>query len=123
MTLIQTILRSAAPALVMAAMFAAAPASAGDSMNKKAVVNFHSCSKPNYPAAAIKENRTGTVTLGFLVDADGAVLDAKVNNSSGHADLDVAARDAIKLCKFEAASKDGKPVKEWMQMQYVWTLK
>jgi bla regulator protein BlaR1 len=122
MTQIQTILRSAVPALVMASMFAAAPARADD-QNKRAMADFGTCSKPVYPADAIKQARTGKVTLGFLVAADGSIVEAKVKESSGHEDLDIAARDAIKLCKFHPAVKDGTPVQSWMQMQYVWTLK
>ena len=90
--------------------------------DKQAVVNFASCAKPVYPAEALAANRTGTVTLKFLIGTDGAVVDTGVAKSSGHADLDEAARTAIKLCKFSPAIKKGKPVQEWLHMQYVWTL-
>ncbi|MES2018983.1 MAG: energy transducer TonB [Pseudomonadota bacterium] len=121
-------IRTAVPFILMAAMFAAGPASADshkkDTPNhKSARANFASCAKPMYPADAIKTNRVGTVTLGFEIGTDGKVIDSKVEKSSGHADLDEAAQTAIKLCKFEAATQDGKPVQEWMKMQYVWSLK
>ena len=109
------------PALVMAAATAGAPAIAGT--HKGAVVDFKSCAKPQYPAEAIKANRTGKVTLAFEIGVDGKVVESKVENSSGHADLDEAARTAIGLCTFKPATQDGKPVQEWMKMQYVWTLK
>ena len=86
------------------------------------VADFRSCAKPDYPADALRYERTGTVTLGFEIDTDGAVIDSAVNHSSGHADLDQAARAGILKCHFRAGTKSGKPVRTWMQMQYVWTL-
>ena len=89
----------------------------------KAVVDFNSCAKPVYPDASIKANEEGTVTLGFLVDADGKVADSNVKKSSGHPALDKAAQVGIEKCTFKPATVAGKPVKSWLQMQYVWTLK
>lgn len=91
--------------------------------DQPAMANFRSCKKPVWPAAALSERRTGTVTLGFKIGVDGKVEESRVNRSSGHRDLDEAARKGIELCSFEPAIKDGKPVAEWMRMQYVWTLK
>ncbi|MES2320091.1 MAG: energy transducer TonB [Pseudomonadota bacterium] len=122
MTLIQHLMRAAVPALAMAAMFAAAPASAADA-DTRALINFRSCEKPMYPEAALKEKRTGAVAVGFLVNTEGTVDESKVNSSSGHTDLDETARNALKLCKFSPAIKDGKPVTEWVQVKYVWVLK
>jgi TonB family protein len=87
-----------------------------------AVANFKSCAKPNYPDADLKARHQGTVTLGFLVGADGKVGDSKVAKSSGHPGLDEAARMAIAQCSFEPAVKGDKPVKEWTKVQYVWSL-
>jgi bla regulator protein BlaR1 len=98
----------------------AAPAQAGD---KHAQADFKSCAKPNYPAESLAARHTGTVDLTFLVEADGSVADAKIRNSSGYEPLDVAARDAIKLCKFKPAIKGGVAVKDSVNVQYVWTLK
>lgn len=122
MPLIQTILRCAAPALAITALFAAAPANADEAEKKDALVDFASCSKPQYPAAAIKEKRTGTVKLGYLITVEGTVEASMVEKTSGHGDLDLAAHDAIKLCKFVPATRNGKPKKEWMHVQYVWVL-
>jgi hypothetical protein len=35
----------------------------------------------------------------------------------------LAAREAIALCQFKPAIKDGTPAQSSMQMKYVWTLK
>ncbi len=90
--------------------------------DQPAVANFNSCRKPIWPAGAIAANRTGTVTLGFQVSATGKVIGSRVNRSSGHPDLDQAARTGIELCSFRPGIEHGKPAASWMQMQYVWTL-
>lgn len=102
------------------ALCLAAPAQAAD---KHAVANFSSCAKPHYPAASLSAKHEGTVSLAFLVDTGGKVLEAKVNESSGYEPLDVAARDAVRLCKFAPAVKDGKAVESWAKVKYIWTLK
>ena len=116
MTFINTTLTTA----IFATLCLATPVHAAG--KTAAVADFSSCAKPHYPAASLAAKHTGTVTLVFLVEADGSVLEAKVKKSSGHEALDVAARDAIKLCKFVPASKDGKNIKDSVHVQYVWTL-
>jgi D-alanyl-D-alanine endopeptidase (penicillin-binding protein 7) len=88
-----------------------------------AVVQFSSCAKPHYPAQALRDENTGSVLLGFLVNKQGRVDDSRVNRSSGFASLDETARLAIARCQFQPATQGGNPVTAWMQMQYVWTLK
>jgi TonB family protein len=119
---ITTLIRAALP--VLAATLFAAPAMAHESDNDKvATADFFSCEKPVWPQAALSEGRTGTVTLMYEIDADGKVLRSMVAKSSGHADLDEAAREGIAKCKFNPGMHDGKPVLSTMRMQYVWTLK
>ena len=87
-----------------------------------AVAIYGSCpQKPVRPEAATRENRHGTVALSFHVDADNTLLASKVKRSSGHADLDEAARVGIAKCKFKAATQNGVPVRDWAQIKYVWT--
>ena len=93
------------------------------SVTTDAVALFKSCDKPIYPAESKMAKHEGTVTIGFLVDTNGVVQDTKIIRSSGKELLDVAARDALKLCKFAPATKDGKAVTDWAKIQYVWTLK
>lgn len=84
--------------------------------------DFNTCAKPMYPAPALAAGHTGTVTLGFEINVDGRVLTSMVNGSSGHPLLDEAAQSAIQKCSFEAAMKNGKPVRSWTQVKYVWQL-
>ena len=107
---------------IVAALCCAAPAHAAKG-NHHAVANFSSCAKPHYPKASLDAKHEGNVDLEFLIDESGAVKDAKIAKSSGYVPLDEAARDAIKLCKFTAATKNGKPVQEWTKVRYEWTLK
>lgn len=88
-----------------------------------AIVAFNSCEKPAWPEAALAEKRTGTVTLSFDVDEAGKLVGSSVVRSSGHADLDEAAREGISKCDFRPGMKDGLPVRSTMRVQYVWTLK
>lgn len=82
---------------------------------------FGSCpQKPVWPAEALRDKRAGTVTLAFLIGADATVLESKVAQSSGHADLDEAARVGLAVCKFRPPAVDGKPVQGWVAVRYNW---
>lgn len=91
--------------------------------DERALLDFDSCAKPEYPHADVQAGHQGTVTLNFLVDQDGKVGDSKVVKSSGFSTMDEAARTALVKCRFHPATKNGKPVKDWTKVQYVWTLK
>ena len=113
-------------ALACVAIYAeatAAEATTAKGKTAKAVVNFDKCALPEWPAAAVAQQRTGKVVLGFLIAADGKVKSSKVEQSSGHADLDQAARTAIEKCSFIPATTAGKPVESWLKMMYDWNLK
>lgn len=84
---------------------------------------FGSCAeRPVYPPEALREKRAGNLAVSFLIDSDNAVLDSKVKRSSGHADLDEAARVGLSKCKFKAATRDGQPVQDWVTLEYKWAL-
>src|SRR5881392_4166761 len=87
-----------------------------------AVVDASACPKPAYPAASIRANETGLVTLTFLIDVDGKVLESRVERSSGHRRLDEAARAGLGICKFRPATVNGKPERSWGRIEYVWKL-
>jgi bla regulator protein BlaR1 len=110
--------------LALACMSIYAEATAADKAARKtqALVDFTSCAKPVWPDGAIAAQRTGTVTLSFLVGADGKAKQSKVRKSSGHPDLDEASRTGIEKCTFKPATLAGKPVESITKMQYVWTL-
>ena len=109
-------------AVACLSIYAEATAADKAAASTKAVVDFSSCAKPEWPDGAITAERTGTVTLSFLVGADGKPTQSKVRKSSGHPDLDEASREGIAKCTFKPATRAGKPVESLTKLQYVWTL-
>jgi D-alanyl-D-alanine endopeptidase (penicillin-binding protein 7) len=95
---------------------------ASEQNSTRAMADFSSCKKPIWPREELAAGHQGTVTLRFLINADGTVADSGVKKTSGFPALDEAARTGIAQCRFKPATKDGQPVQDWMQMQYVWTL-
>ncbi|MFC0348969.1 energy transducer TonB [Undibacterium danionis] len=84
------------------------------------VLDNKSCETPKYPKASLINEETGTVTMAFLIGADGKVLDSKVDTSSGSKSLDKAAISAFSLCKFKPGTKDGKVEQMWVKVDFVW---
>ncbi|HEX9172243.1 MAG TPA: energy transducer TonB [Telluria sp.] len=99
----------------------ATPTNSG-AMRSAVLADANSCAKPAYPANAIRNGDTGTVTLALLVGADGRVSSARVLTGSGSRDLDRAAVNALSLCKFKPAMDGGTPQAGWAQIAYVWSL-
>lgn len=63
---------------------------------------------PAYPRDAIRDRREGVVMLQITVGVDGRPIDVVVAQSSGHRDLDIAARQQVlKRWRFKPAMKDG----------------
>ena len=62
---------------------------------------------------ALLGSTTGTVTLNFTVDENGAVKDSAIVKSSGHPALDEAARSGIAKCRFKNGPGN-------TNLQYVW---
>jgi protein TonB len=80
------------------------------------------CAKPDYPSASRRMEEEGTVTLKFLIGADGKVLQADIEKSSGFTRLDDAARNALSKCQFRPGTVDGKPEQSWASIKYTWRL-
>jgi protein TonB len=80
------------------------------------------CAKPEYPSASRRLEEEGTVTLKFLIGADGRVLQAEIEKTSGFARLDEAARGALSKCQFRPGTVDGKPEQSWASIKYTWRL-
>ncbi len=78
--------------------------------------------KADYPKSSLVNEETGAVALAFLVGPDGAVIESKVEKTSGYKNLDKAALKALGACKFKAGTKDGALAQTWAKVEYVWTL-
>ena len=69
-----------------------------------------------YPQALRAAGIGGDVVLRLRLTDKGRVIEAKVTGSSGYAELDEAARQGVRRCRFDPATRDGVPV--WSNM--VW---
>jgi periplasmic protein TonB len=78
--------------------------------------------KAEYPKASLMNEEEGAVSMAFLVAADGSVLDAKVEKTSGYKTLDKAAIKSLSACRFKPGTKDGAPAQTWTKVDYVWKL-
>lgn len=86
------------------------------------LMDSKSCDPPKYPRAALMNEETGTVSMGFLIAPDGSVVESKIEKSSGSKSLDKAALSSLSQCKFKPGTKDGKPDKLWANVDFVWKL-
>lgn len=111
--------RAAAPI----AQQAPVPAMVAETVERtRAVVDFSTCEKPHYPEADLAAGHEGTVTIAFLVGADGSVADAKITRSSGFRDMDKETLVAISKCRFKPMTVRGVAVGSWVPVQYQWLL-
>ncbi|MGH8444038.1 MAG: energy transducer TonB [Solimonas sp.] len=77
------------------------------------------CAAPGWPEASLRAGESGSVLLKLLVDVDGAVIDAKVQTSSGYPRLDDAALAGLRKCRFTPGrDADGKPAQAWGTIRY-----
>ena len=76
---------------------------------------------PDYPPAAARAGATGTVILLIDIDAQGNVLNVRVEKSSRNRDLDRAAQEAPKKkkWKFNPAKDNGNPVASTVRVPVV----
>ncbi|MFZ6771714.1 energy transducer TonB [Undibacterium sp. SXout7W] len=86
------------------------------------VMDSKSCEPPKYPKAALMNEETGTVHMGFLISTEGKVVESRIDKSSGSKSLDKAALSALGLCKFKPGTKDGKAEQLWAKVDFVWKL-
>lgn len=74
-------------------------------------LQYASAPAPAYPHRAMMDNREGTVVLKVLVDVDGTPLSVEVQTSSGHRELDEAARkQVLRKWKFRPAIHNGQAI-------------
>lgn len=67
--------------------------------------NNNACSVPEYDSKMLRAEEKGVVKLRFTTDANGNVLDASIEESSGFANLDRASMSALKSCRFTMANR------------------
>ncbi len=86
----------------------AAPVSAGPA---PMTLEYAVATAPPYPRDAVRNGDEGLVMLQVLVDVDGRPLEVDIVDSSGHRELDQAARrHVLAHWRFRPATRDGHPV-------------
>ena len=105
----------------VAALLVAAVSGAAAAAETSATFDPKVC-KADYPKASLMNEEQGTVSMAFLVAADGTVLESKVEKSSGYKNLDKAAVKALSACKFKPGTKDGAQAQGWTKIDYAWRL-
>jgi len=78
------------------------------------------CDAPALQARDLAPLHPGIVQFHVEVDAEGKVVDTRVERSSGHAPLDDVTRAAMASCRFKPATQDGKPVPSWAKVLWNW---
>lgn len=76
---------------------------------------------PEYPLALACDGVGGKVELMVSVGTDGRLSVIDIKRSSGHPELDQAARNAMPTWKFEPATANGKPVVKKMLVPVTFT--
>ncbi|HEY2034274.1 MAG TPA: energy transducer TonB [Rhizomicrobium sp.] len=105
--------------LTIAALALAPAASALASETKPHVDASGNNMQPAYPATALPTKEEGSVVVSALVTTDGMVKQVRVRKSSGYADLDTAAANAVNGWKFVPGTDNGQPVDAWTSVQIV----
>ncbi len=78
--------------------------------------------KPPYPRLAQKLGEEGSVVVRVLVSTEGLADKVELKKSSGSTILDQAALDTFKKWRFNPATVDGKPVADWFDIQFKFSL-
>jgi len=90
------------------------------SAERAARIDDAACEKPEFPARWQEDGESGSVTVAYLVDTDGKVLQSKVLESSGAPRIDRASVRAGSRCKFQPGNRDGQAALAWAKVKYSW---
>ncbi len=89
----------------------------------EAQVSYLKTVAPDYPRAARESGRQGRVLLRVLVDEAGLCAAVELAQSSGHADLDAAALEAVRQWRFTPARLQGQTVQAYVLVPVRFTLR
>lgn len=79
--------------------------------------------EPVYPSAARSAGISGTTVVGFIIEADGSVSSAWVEQSSGNSSLDSAAVQSVQNWRFVPARQNGIPVQSRSRVPIIFNLR
>ena len=95
-------------------------ASADETSN---VLKMNACEMPEYDAQMLRKEEKGQVKLRFSTDANGKVTEAKIEESSGSANVDKASLSALKNCQFDAKKSADIVSKPSHLIAFTWAIK
>lgn len=78
---------------------------------------------PVYPRSARRRQREGCVSIKARIARDGGVAKTEIAVSSGHADLDRAAAEAVATAEFAPAEENGQPTEGEVLLVFEFKLK
>lgn len=79
--------------------------------------------RSNYPTVLRDAEIGGEVLLWFFIDEEGAVLQARVAESSGYESMDQAAVTVAPVFRFRPAYNRDLPAKVWVQLPIIFTVR
>ena len=79
--------------------------------------------EPVYPSAARSAGISGTTVVGFIIEADGSVSSAWVEQSSGSSSMDSAAVQSVQNWRFVPARQNGIPVQSRSRVPIIFNLR
>ncbi|WP_082565784.1 TonB family protein [Duganella sp. Root1480D1] len=115
-------LSTSLPAVLLCLLNLPALAEASAAPIEKLTAKLQSCPKPVWPAESLRNGEEGSVVLAYLIGMDGRVIESRVEKSSGHPLLDLAAQDGLAKCLFASPETIGRREPTWTRMSYFWTL-
>jgi TonB family protein len=77
---------------------------------------------PKYPKADVKSGRQGVVKVKVTIDKEGRVIETEILESTATEEMDAAALEAAKKCRFRPAMKDGMPVQSQVLVPFEFRL-
>lgn len=80
------------------------------------------CAQPVYPPEAQAAGIKGSAVLSIAVAIDGRAQSVTVKQTSGNAQLDAAAVEAMKQCRFSPATKNGSPIASEHVLRYTFRI-
>ncbi len=79
--------------------------------------------KPRYPTGARRRGEEGSVTLDVAINASGRVRSVNITASSGFAELDEAAKQAVRTARFTPGQNKGKNMESQARLTIIFKLK
>lgn len=74
--------------------------------------------EPTYPAASRRLGEEGESVWQLAIGADGSVISAELEKSSGHARLDEAAREALRNARFQPTASGAAPSSKRFRIEF-----